>query len=96
MVIDAKGVTKSFGDKLLFENFSFNIPPAGIVGIIGANGVGKSTLLPHDHRIKKNPISGSKSNLASSVKVGLCRPVAFDALTMINLSVWETICRWSE
>jgi ATP-binding cassette ChvD family protein len=44
LVIEAKGINKSFGDRLLFENLSFNLPPAGIVGIIGANGAGKTTL----------------------------------------------------
>jgi len=44
MVIDARGVSKSFDDKLLFENLNFSLPPAGIVGIIGPNGAGKTTL----------------------------------------------------
>ena len=43
-VIDFKGVTKAFGDKILFENLSFVLPPAGIVGVIGPNGAGKTTL----------------------------------------------------
>jgi ATP-binding cassette ChvD family protein len=43
-VIDAKGLTKSYGDKLLFENLDFTLPPGGIVGVIGPNGAGKSTL----------------------------------------------------
>jgi len=43
-VIEAVGVTKSFGDKVLFENLNFKLPPAGIVGIIGPNGAGKTTL----------------------------------------------------
>jgi sulfate-transporting ATPase len=43
-VIEVQGVSKKFGDKLLFENLSFSLPPAGIVGIIGPNGAGKTTL----------------------------------------------------
>jgi sulfate-transporting ATPase len=44
VVIDAQGVSKAFGDKLLFDNLEFKLPPAGIVGIIGPNGAGKTTL----------------------------------------------------
>jgi sulfate-transporting ATPase len=43
-VIEAKGVAKAYGDKLLYENLTFSLPPAGIVGIIGPNGAGKTTL----------------------------------------------------
>ena len=43
-VIEAKGLSKGFGDKLLVEDLSFSLPPAGIVGIVGPNGAGKSTL----------------------------------------------------
>lgn len=43
-VIEAVGVAKAYGDKLLYENLSFSLPPAGIVGIIGPNGAGKTTL----------------------------------------------------
>jgi len=43
-VIEFKDVSKSFGDKVLFENLSFSLPPAGIVGVIGPNGAGKTTL----------------------------------------------------
>jgi energy-dependent translational throttle protein EttA len=43
-VIEAAGVSKAYGDKLLFENLNFKLPPAGIVGVIGPNGAGKTTL----------------------------------------------------
>lgn len=43
-VIEAKGVSKAFGDKLLYENLNFTLPQAGIVGIIGPNGAGKTTI----------------------------------------------------
>ena len=43
-VIEFNGVSKAYGDKLLFENLTFSLPPAGIVGVIGPNGAGKTTL----------------------------------------------------
>jgi ATP-binding cassette ChvD family protein len=44
VVIEAAGVSKGFGDRLLFEDLTFSLPPAGIVGVIGPNGAGKTTL----------------------------------------------------
>ena len=45
VVIDASGVRKSFGDRMLINDLEFSLPPAGIVGVIGPNGAGKSTLI---------------------------------------------------
>ncbi len=44
LVLEAEGVTKGYGDRLLMEDLSFSVPPGGIVGVIGANGAGKTTL----------------------------------------------------
>ena len=44
LVVEAKGVSKAFGDRLLFENMDFRLPPGGIVGVVGPNGAGKTTL----------------------------------------------------
>jgi sulfate-transporting ATPase len=45
VVIEAKSVSKAYGDQVLFENLDFSLPPGGIVGVIGPNGAGKTTLL---------------------------------------------------
>ena len=57
-VIELQGVSKAFGDKLLFENLTFNLPQGGIVGVIGPNGAGKSTLFKLITE-KETPDSGS-------------------------------------
>ncbi|MFN4037841.1 MAG: energy-dependent translational throttle protein EttA [Erythrobacter sp.] len=67
-VIEAKNITKAYGDKLLFENLSFMLPPGGIVGVIGPNGAGKSTLF----KIltgKEQPDSGT-IEIGSTVRLG--------------------------
>lgn len=67
-VIEAKGITKAYGDKLLFENLDFILPPGGIVGVIGPNGAGKSTLF----KIltgKETPDSGT-IEIGSTVRLG--------------------------
>ncbi len=67
-VIEAAGVSKSFGDKLLFENLNFSLPPGGIVGIIGPNGAGKTTLFRMIMGIEK-PDSGTFTT-GETVKIG--------------------------
>mgnify|MGYP000562740031 CR=1 FL=1 len=62
VVIDAAGISKAFGDKLLYENLNFKLPPGGIVGIIGANGAGKTTLF--------KMITGQESPDAGTFKIG--------------------------
>lgn len=61
-VIEASGVSKAYGDKLLFENLNFKLPPAGIVGIIGPNGAGKTTLF--------RLIMGSETPDAGNFRIG--------------------------
>lgn len=61
-VIDAQGVTKAFGERVLFEGLNFSLPPAGIVGIIGPNGAGKTTLF--------RLIMGQESTDAGTFTVG--------------------------
>ena len=62
IVIEINGITKSYGDRLIIENFSANIPPGSIVGIVGPNGAGKTTLL--------KMIIGQEKPDAGSVRIG--------------------------
>ncbi len=66
-VIDANNVMKSYGEKLLYENLTFNLPPAGIVGIIGPNGAGKTTLFRMIMGLEK-PDKGD-FNIGETVKI---------------------------
>ena len=86
-VIEVQGVSKSFGDKLLYENVSFSLPPAGIVGIIGPNGAGKTTMF--------KLITGQLSPDSGSFEVGETVKLAYvdqehDSL-QAEKSVFETI-----
>ena len=62
VVINAEALSKAFGKKLLFENLTFSLPPNGIIGVIGANGVGKSTLF--------RMIMGKETPDAGAIKIG--------------------------
>ncbi len=87
IVIEAQNVTKAFGDKILFDNLSFSLPPAGIVGIIGPNGAGKTTLF--------RLITGQDEADAGTFRVG--ETVALGYVDQMhddlnpNQSVWENI-----
>ncbi len=86
-VIEAKGLTKAYGDKLLFENLEFSLPPGGIVGIIGPNGAGKTTLF----RIitgQETPDSGTLE-LGETVKLGYVDQ-SRDTLDA-SKNIWEEI-----
>ncbi|MEP7350398.1 MAG: energy-dependent translational throttle protein EttA [Sphingorhabdus sp.] len=86
-VIEVKNVSKAYGDKLLFENLSFSIPPGGIVGVIGPNGAGKSTLF--------KLITGQETADTGEVDIGDTVKLGFvdqsrDDLDP-NKNVWEEI-----
>jgi len=86
-VIEASGVRKGFGDKLLIEDLSFTLPPAGIVGVIGPNGAGKTTLF--------KMITGQEEPDAGTLTVGATVDLAYvdqsrDALDP-DKTVWEEI-----
>ena len=87
VVIEANGLAKAYGEKLLFENLSFRLPPNGIVGVIGPNGAGKSTLfkLLTD---KEEPDAGA-IRVGDTVKLGFVDQ-SRDALDG-NKTIWEEI-----
>ncbi|OOS25843.1 energy-dependent translational throttle protein EttA [Moraxella porci DSM 25326] len=86
-VIEVNNISKSFGDRLLYENLSFTVPPMAIVGIIGPNGAGKTTLF--------NMITGKDKPDTGTVEVGESVKVAYvgqvrDELDD-NKTVWEEV-----
>jgi len=91
-VIEAKGVSKAFGDKLLYEDLNFNLPQAGIVGIIGPNGAGKTTIF--------KMIMGQETPDAGDFTVGETAQIAYvdQAHSNINAekSIWENFCDGQE
>lgn len=86
-VIEAVNISKSFGDRLLFENLNFRLPPAGIVGIIGPNGAGKTTLFRIMMGAEK-PDSG-EINIGSTVQIGYVDQ-AHAAIDQ-EKTVWEVV-----
>ncbi|MDP9162551.1 MAG: energy-dependent translational throttle protein EttA [Pseudomonadota bacterium] len=91
-VIDAVNLTKAYGDKLLFDDLSFTLPPGGIVGVIGPNGAGKSTLF--------KLITGQETPDGGDVKIGETVRLGFvdqsrDDLDP-NKNVWEEISGGAE
>ncbi len=91
-VIEAVDVSKAFGDKLLYENLNFKLPPAGIVGIIGPNGAGKTTLF--------RLIMGQDTPDKGSFKVGETVKVAYVDQAHADIdsekTVWEVISGGNE
>jgi sulfate-transporting ATPase len=92
VVIEANNVTMAYGDKLLYEDLSFRLPPAGIVGIIGPNGAGKTTLF--------KLMTGQEKPLKGDFKVGSTVKLMHvdqsrDALNANN-TVWQEITNGAE
>jgi energy-dependent translational throttle protein EttA len=91
-VIEATGLSKAYGDKLLFENLDFTLPPGGIVGVIGPNGAGKSTLF--------KLITGQEKPDGGTIKVGETVKLGYvdqsrDDLDP-NKNVWEEVSGGNE
>lgn len=91
-VIEANNITMGFGDRLLYENLSFSLPPAGIVGIIGPNGAGKTTLF--------KLITGQLQPLSGTFEIGETVQLSYVDQEHDNLdpekSVYETISEGNE
>ncbi|HIJ77947.1 MAG: energy-dependent translational throttle protein EttA [Desulfobulbaceae bacterium] len=92
LVIEAQGVSKSYGDNILYENLNFSLPPGGIVGVIGPNGAGKSTLF--------KLITGQEQPDAGSIRLGDTVKLAYvdqsrDVLDP-DKTIWEVISEGQE
>ncbi len=87
VVVEADNLSKAYGERLLFENMSFSLPPGGIVGIIGPNGAGKTTLF--------RLITGKDTPDSGSLRIGESVKLAYVDQDRDNLepekSVWEVI-----
>ncbi len=82
-VIEFKGVSKAFGDRLLIDNLSFTVPPGAIVGIIGPNGAGKSTLF--------RMITGAEQPDSGSIEIGPTVKMAYVDQSRENLADDKTV-----
>jgi ATP-binding cassette ChvD family protein len=86
LVIDAEGVQKGFGDRLLVEDLTFSLPPAGIVGVVGPNGAGKTTLF--------RMIAGEEAPDGGTLKIGDTVQLAYVDQSRADLKPENTI--WKE
>ena len=82
-VIEAKNVSKGYGDRLLYEDLNFNLPQAGIVGVIGPNGAGKTTIF--------RMIMGEVTPDSGSFEVGESAKIAYVDQTHSNIDPEKTI-----
>lgn len=91
-VIEAKGVAKGYGDKLLYEDLNFTLPQAGIVGIIGPNGAGKTTIF--------RMIMGEETPDKGEFTIGETVKIAYVDQSHSNIdpnkSIWENFCDGQE
>jgi len=85
-VVEAEGLKKSFGDKLLFDSLSFRLPPGGIVGVIGPNGAGKTTLF--------RMLVGQEKPDAGTLRIGESVKFAYVDQSRDSLDAGKTV--WEE
>jgi sulfate-transporting ATPase len=86
IVVEAEGIAKGFGDRLLVEDMSFSLPPGGIVGVIGPNGAGKTTLF--------RMIAGEETPDAGALRVGDTVQLAYVDQSRAGLDPESTV--WKE